>query len=164
MPIMSGWEVSPDRIEKYEKMLSSDPVGDPIITSKCKLRAGRSLDNGLLIASNNGIAWRIQAGYGTPMYSHGKSKWIRWHDVEKFMEKKGKRVYIFIKARAKNGPVKIDGKGNPKLKKWFFMLDKNKDEEKEHYLQRRAAFYDILTDIWNQNKGDTDPPTSDSRL
>jgi len=34
MPIISGWEVSPDRIKKYEKMMSTDDVGDPIITSK----------------------------------------------------------------------------------------------------------------------------------
>ena len=32
MPIMEGWEVSPDRVEKYEKMLGQDDVGDPIIT------------------------------------------------------------------------------------------------------------------------------------
>ncbi len=52
MPIMSGWEVSPDRVDKFEKMLNTDPVGDPIITSKCRL----GKDNGLLVASNNEFA------------------------------------------------------------------------------------------------------------
>jgi len=164
MPIISGWEVSPDRVEKYEKMLSSDDIGDPILTSKCKLKAGMSIENGLLIVSNKGFAWRIKAGMNTRMMSMGKSKWIRWHDVGKIEPKKDKVVFVYIKARAKNGPVKLDGKGNPKLKKWFLGLDKNKDEVKDHFLQRRADFAGILNDIWNENKGDTDPPTSDSRM
>ena len=158
MPIMSGWEVSPDRVEKFEKILSSDPVGDPIITSKCRL----GKDNGLLVAGNNGFAWRIQTGYGTAMYSMGKSKWVRWHDVDR-IDQKG-FLLVYIKVRAKNGPVKLDGKGNPKLKKWRLLLNKNKDEEKGHFMQRAAAFHKIMSDIFDQNKGDTDPPTSDSRI
>ena len=84
MPIMSGWEVSPDRVEKFEKMLSTDPVGDPIITSKCKL----DRENGFIVASDNGFAWRIQTGFSTSMYSMGKSKWVRWHDVDRIDLKK----------------------------------------------------------------------------
>jgi hypothetical protein len=144
-------------------MLASDDVGDVILTSKCKLRAGMSIDNGLLVVSNNGWSWRIQAGMNTSMLSK-TSKWVRWHDVGKLENKKNKVVFVYVKAREKNGPVKLDGKGNPKLKKWFFVLDKNKDEDKAHYLERRAAFFGILNDIWNANKGDADPPTSDSRI
>ena len=160
MPIMSGWEVSPDRLEKYEKMLGSDPVGDAIITSKCRL----GKDNGLLIASNTGFAWRIQTGFGTSYMSMGKSKWIRWHDVDRIDLKKEGFILTYIKVRQKDGTLKIDGKGNPKLKKWPLILNKNKNEEKGHFLQRRSAFFSIMSDIFNQNKGDTDPPTSDTRI
>ena len=160
MPIMNGWEVSPDRVEKFEKILSSDPLGDPIITSKCKL----GKDNGLIIAGNNGFAWRIQTGMRTSMYSMGKSKWVRWHDVGRIDLKKEGVIFVYIKVREKNGNLKFDGKGNPKLKKWLFVLNQNKDEEKGHFLQRRSNFYQIMSDIFNQNKGETDPPTSDSRI
>lgn len=160
MPIMNGWEVSPDRVEKFEKILSSDPLGDPIITSKCKL----GKDNGLIVAGNNGFAWRIQAGMRTSMYSMGKSKWVRWHDVGRIDLKKEGVIFVYIKIREKNGTLKFDGKGNPKLKKWLFVVNQNKDEEKGHFLQRRSNFYQIMSDIFNQNKGDTDPPTSDSRI
>ena len=157
---MSGWEVSPDRLAKYEKMLGSDPVGDPVITSKCRL----GKNNGLLVVSNAGFAWRIQAGYSTSMYSMGKSKWVRWHDVDRIDLKKEGFLLTYIKVRQKNGSLKIDGKGNPKLKKWALILNKNKNEEKGHFLQRRSAFFPVMSDIFNQNKGDTDPPTSDSRI
>ncbi len=160
MPIMSGWEVSPDRVEKYEKIMSSDPVGDPIITSKCKL----GNENGFLVASNNGFSWRIKMGMGTSMYSSGKSKWIRWHDVSRIDLKKVGIIYAYIKARDKNGNLKVDGRGDPKLKKWALKCHPNKNEDKGHYVQRRADFYNIMSDIFNQNKSDTDPPTSDSRM
>ncbi|MFX0046696.1 MAG: hypothetical protein ACFE8G_00875, partial [Candidatus Hermodarchaeota archaeon] len=111
---MSGWEVSPDRVEKFEKILSTDPVGDPIITSKCRLGS----DNGLLVGGTNGFAWRIQTGMNTPMISMGKSKWVRWHDVDRIDEKKEGVLIAYIKVRDKSGALKIDGKGNPKLKKW----------------------------------------------
>ena len=61
MPIIEGWEVSPDRLDKFEKMLRTDPIGDPILTTKCMLGG----DNGFLIVSDNGLAWRIQVSYGT---------------------------------------------------------------------------------------------------
>ena len=160
MPIMSGWEVSSDRIEKYEKMIGQDPVGDPIITSKCKL----GKDIGFLVASTNGFSWRIQGGMRTSMYSMGKSKWVRWYDVDKIDLKKEGVLFVYIKVREKAGTLKIDGKGNPKLKKWLLVLNQNKDEDKGHFRQRQAAFFGIVSDIFNQNKGDTNPPTSDSRI
>jgi len=161
MPIMSGWEVSSDRVEKFEKMLSTDPIGDPIITSKCRL----GKENGLIIASKNGFAWRIQmTAMRGPMYSAGKSKWIRWHDVDRIDLKKEGVLITYIKVRDKNGTLKIDGKGNPKLKKWPLILRINKNEDKGHFIQRRSAFFSVMSDIFNQNKGDTDPPTSDSRM
>ena len=110
MPIMDGWEVSSDRMEKYEKMISQDSVGDPIITSKCKLNK----DLGFLVASNNGFAWRIQAGMRTSMYSMGKSKWIRWHDVDRIDLKKEGVILVYIKVRNKDGTLKPG-----KLKKLF---------------------------------------------
>lgn len=160
MPIIDGWEVSPDRVDKFEKMLSSDPVGDAVLVSKCRL----GKDNGLLVASNNGFAWRIQAGYTTSMYSMGKSKWVRWYDVDRIDLKKEGFLLVYLKVREKNGPLKLDGKGNPKLKKWPLILNRNKDEDKGHFEQRRSAFHKVFSDIFNQNKGNSDPPTSDSRI
>ena len=160
MPIIEGWEVSPDRVEKFEKMLSSDPVGDPLMTTKCIL----GKENGFLVASTNGFAWRIQTGYGTRMTSMGKSKWVRWHDVERIDLKKDGMILVYLKVRQKNGPVKLDGKGNPKLKKWRLIMRKNKSEEKAHFVQRRSDFFKVISDIFNQYKGDSDPPTSDTRM
>jgi len=161
MPIMSGWEVSPDRMEKFEKMMSTDPVGDPIITSKCRINR----ENGFLIASENGFTWRIQiTAMRGSMWSSGKSKWVRWHDVNRIDLKKEGVLIIYLKIRTKNGTLKLDGKGNPKLKKWPLILQQNKNEEKVVFRQRQAAFFGIMSDIFNQNKGDTDPPTSDSRM
>ncbi|NVM44880.1 MAG: hypothetical protein HWN79_08180 [Candidatus Lokiarchaeota archaeon] len=161
MPIMSGWEVSSDRVEKFEKMMSQDAVGDPIITSKCRL----GKENGFFIASDNGFAWRIQitAMRGSP-YSSGKSKWVRWHDVDRIDLKKEGVLILFIKVRTKDGTLKIDGSGNPKLKKWPIILQQNKNEEKGVFRQRQAAFFGIMSDIFNQKKVDTNPPTSDSRI
>jgi hypothetical protein len=161
MPIMDGWEVSSDRVEKYEKIMGSDKVGDPIITSKCRLNK----ENGFIVASNNGFAWRIHitAMRGSPMMS-GKSKWVRWHDVDRIDLKKEGVLLAYIKVRAGDGTLKIDGKGNPKLKKWPLILQQNKDEDKGHFRQRQAAFFGIMSDIFNSNKVDTVPPTSDSRI
>ena len=160
MPILDGWEVSSDRVEKFEKIISSDPIGDPLIASKCRL----GKDNGLIVASNNGFAWRIQTGFSTSMYSMGKSKWVRWHDVDRIDLKKEGFLLAYIKVRDKNGTLKLDGKGNAKLKKWALILNRNKDEDKGYFMQRRSAFFGVMSDIFNQNKGDTDPPTSDSRI
>jgi len=162
MPIMSGWEVSPDRIEKYNKIMSTDDVGDPIITSKCKLSwAGRGMANGYIVVSNNGIAWRI---YGGSYVTAGKSVWVRWFDVSRIDRKKDGFLIVKIKRREPNGSLWMDRKGNLKLKQWSLKLKRNKYEDNGHFLQRRSDFYNILSDIFNQNKGDSDPPTSDSRI
>ncbi|MFX0104960.1 MAG: hypothetical protein ACFE75_05675 [Candidatus Hodarchaeota archaeon] len=159
MPIIEGWEVSPDRHDKLEKMLSTDSVGDPIITSKCML----GKDNGLLIASDKGFAWRIQMGYSSSMYSAGKSKWVRWHDVAGFIPKKPGFMLAEVKVR-KKGALVVDKKGYAKVKRWRLILRQNKNEDKSHFAQRRENFYNIMVDLHNRYKGDTDPPTSDSRI
>ena len=162
MPIMSGWEVSPDRIKKYEKMMSTDDVGDPIITSKCKLSwSGRGMANGYIVVSNNGIAWRIQGG---SYVTAGKSVWVRWFDVSRIDRKKDGFLRVYVKIRKKNGSLMMANKEHPRLRKWSFKLRPNKHEEYGKYLQRSSNFYQIMLDIFNQNKGDTDPPTSDSRI
>lgn len=157
MPIMSGWEVSPDRVEKYDKMMSTDDIGEPIITSKCKLRS----NNGFLVASNNGFAWRIHGASG--LAGIGMSKWVRWHDVGKIERKRVDLLLLYVKLRKKNGNLILDKKGNPKLIKWPLRLRQNKNEEYGEFLQRRSDFSYIMSDLFNQNKGDTYPPTSDSR-
>ena len=159
MPMIEGWEVSPDRVEMLEKILSSDDVGDPVFTSKCKLGA----DNGLLVASDNGFAWRLKMGMNTSLYSAGKSKWVRWHDVAGFIPKKPGVLITQVKVR-KKGDLIIDGKGNPKVKKWPMKIAQNKNEDKTHFRQRQEVFNQLMMDIWNKNRGDTDPPTSDSRI
>ncbi len=157
IPIIEGWELSPDRDDMYQKIVSKYPVGDPLITSKCKLNN----DNGLLVASENGFAWRLKMGMNTPMMSAGKSKWIRWHDLAEIIPKKPGQILVKIKVR-KNGQLKLDGKGNAKIKKWKFTLARNKDEDKGHFTNRREKFLNLITEIYNSNKGQGDPPTSDS--
>ncbi len=160
MPIIEGWEISPDRVEMLEKILETDPVGDPVITSKCML----DREMGLLVASNNGFAWRIKFTYGTSYFSAGKSKWVRWHDVAGFIPKKPGVLNVELKLRGKNGELVLDKKGNSKIKKWRLIVNKNKGEEKQHFKQRIQVFDQVLIDLWNKNKGDSDPPTSDSRI
>ncbi len=162
MPIMSGWEVSPDRIEKYNKIMSTDDVGDPIITSKCKLSwSGRGMANGYIVVSNNGIAWRIQGG---SYVTAGKSVWVRWFDVSRIDRKSDGFLRVYVKIRKKKGSLMMDNKEHPRLRKWSFQLKRNKNEEYSNFLQRKSAFFGIMSDIFNQNKGDSDPPTSDSRI
>jgi hypothetical protein len=160
MPMIEGWEVSPDRVEMLEKIVSTDPVGDPVITSKCRLDA----ENGLLVASNNGFAWRIKMGMNTALMSAGKSKWVRWHDVAGFIPKKPGVLIVQLKIRDKGNQLKLDKKGNPKITKWRLILNQNKNEDKNHFRQRLAGFNQVMMDLWNNNKGEMDPPTSDSRI
>jgi len=91
---MQGWEISPDRIKIYEKMMENDSIGDPIITSKCLLEGPRIFSKkGVLIASTNGFAWRSKTSVGTVVgaaviggallagsAAAVKYEWIRWHD------------------------------------------------------------------------------------
>lgn len=156
MPILSGWEVSPDRIDKYNKMMSTDDVGDPIITSKCNLSEG----SGYLVVSNNGIAWRIYGGHA----HSGKSRWVRWYDVGRIDRKRDGFLIVNVKRRKTDGSLKMDNKGNYKFKQWFLKLKPNKHENKNLFLQRKSAFFGLMSDIFNQYKRDTDPPISDSRI
>jgi len=159
MPVMEGWEVSHDRIGKFEKMMAQAPIGDPIITSKCKL----DKENGLLVVSDNGFAWRIQMGMGTARWSAGKNKWVRWHDVASIIPKKQGQSQVVLKIR-KNGTLKLDKKGNCKTKSWKLTLNRNKDEQKPHFKLRQEAFNNILSEIYGRNRVETDPPTSDSKM
>jgi hypothetical protein len=157
---MEGWEVSSDRIEKYEKMMGQDDVGDPIITSKCRL----SKENGFLVMSDSGFAWRIHVTYMRGSYmSMGKSKWVRWYDVNNIALKKTGVIIMWVNIR-KDGQLKIDKKGNPKLKKWLLILQQNKNEAKPHFRQRQADFFNIVAEIYNRNRVETSPPMSDSRI
>ncbi len=156
---MEGWELSPDRVKIYDKIMSMDPVGDPMIVTKCVL----DKDRGLLVASDNGFSWRLKAGMGTPAYSRGKSKWVRWHDVANILLKKKGQVLVELKLR-KKGSLILDGRGNPKIKKWKLTIRPHKDEPKTDYSQRQDYFHQILTDIYTRNRVEVDPPTSDSRI
>lgn len=164
MPIKEGWEVSRDRIKEFEKMVGQDDVGDPIITSKCRLGG----DYGFLIASNNGFAWRIHGTGGMKWSairmaaSAGKSKWVRWYDVADITPKKPGLVLMHVKLRKKGALVMK--KGKPKIIRWKIVMDRNKDEPKQLFLQRREAFYDVLMEIFNRNRVETDPEMSDSRI
>jgi len=162
--LIKGWEVSPDRLDMYEKMISMDDVGDLIITSKSKL----DNENGLLLVSEKGFAWRIkmgmrQASIMRAAMSSGKHKWVRWHDVAGFMPKKPGVLIIELKIRKKGSLLK-DKKGNYKIKKWKFTIQPNKKEEKVHFKERQKKFNDIMIDLHSKYKGDTDPDTSDSRM
>ena len=164
--LIKGWEVSPDRIDKYEKMISSDPIGDPIITSKCVLDS----ENGLLIVSDNGFAWRIKMGFRhagimRAAMSSGKSKWIRWHDVANMITTKNSQVRVELKIR-KKGSLILDKKGNYKVKRWKLTIRQNKGEPKAQWKQRLESYNNIMLEIFNRNKVEkgNDPPTSDSRL
>ena len=139
--------------------MGKDDVGEPVITSKCKLNK----EIGFLVVSENGFAWRIKAGFSTSYMSMGKSKWVRWHDVAEILPKKPGVVIVVVKLR-KDGALIIDKKGFAKIKRWKLTLNKNKDEPGEHFKQRQADFHSIISQVFEQNKGEGDPPTSDSRI
>ena len=157
--LIEGWEISTDRIDKYEKMISTDPIGNPIITSKCKL----DRENGLLVVSDNGFAWRIQMGFTTGFGSAGKSKWVRWHDVSNITPRKDGVILVELKIR-KYGSLLLDGAGNPRKKRWKFTIQQNKEEPRPNFIQRQKDFNNIMSELYERNKGEADPPTSDSRM
>ncbi len=157
MPIMEGWEVSPDVIDFYQEILTEYAIGDTIITSKCKLNN----DSGLLVVSDNGFAWKIKPGGTTSFYNYGKKKWIRWHDVQNITPKKNGQVLVEIKIR-KTGKLIVDKKGIPKITKWKLTIIPNKKEDKNQWKKREESFNDLLLKIYNQYKSVTDPPVSDS--
>jgi len=156
---MEGWEVSRDRIEKFEKMIAQAPIGDPILTSKCKL----DKENGLLVVSDAGFAWRIKVGPFTNAWDSKKRKWVRWHDVANITPKQNGQAQVVLKLR-KDGALKLDKKGNIKTKRWKLTINRNKDEQKPHFSIRQESFNNILLEIYDRNRVEADPPTSDSRM
>jgi hypothetical protein len=172
LPIIEGWEISHDRVEIYEKIMSTDPVGEPILTSKCRLdeKTGSFLvghvGNGLLVVSENGFAWRIKVGVDITGISHmtktGKSKWVRWYDIANIIPVKPGQIWVHIKKR--KGGVLLDKKGRYRVIKWKLTLIKNKYEQGLHFKQRRALFGNLMIDLFNQKRVEIDSPTSDSRV
>ncbi|MFX1337812.1 MAG: zinc ribbon domain-containing protein [Promethearchaeota archaeon] len=156
---IKGWEIAPERVKKYEKAMQELPIGDPIITSKCKL--DRAF--GLLIVSDVGFAWIIKETMRTSRWNIGKKKWVRWHDVYSIVPKYQGQIQVTVKIR-KNGTLQLDNDGNYKTKRWKLTINKNKREEEAHWRDRQASFNNIMLEIYNRNKGETDPPTSDSRI
>ncbi|TFF84825.1 MAG: hypothetical protein EU518_02140 [Promethearchaeota archaeon] len=161
MTILDGWELSPDRQGMFDKIMESDPVGEPIITSKLKL----DKENGLIIVGENGFSWRIKAGFSTPMISMGKSKWVRWGDVDEIIPAKPEKGVIKIQMykRDKEGNL-VMKKGNPKILKWKLTVNRNKNEDKNHFINRRKDFYRLMNELHEKYKSPEPPATSDSRI
>jgi len=172
---MQGWEISPDRIKIYEKMMENDFIGDPIITSKCVIEGIDILSQkGVLIVSTNGYAWRSKSSAGRIVASGimcgaisagraaaVKSKWMRWHDIADIVPKKDRSVIMIVKRR-ENGALVLNKKGKYKTRMWRLFVKSNKGEPKAHFKQRKQDFSNIMRDIWNRYKGEGDPPISDS--
>lgn len=156
---MEGWELSPDRQQQYDIIMERYPVGDPILISKCRFEP----ENGLIVVSDNGFAWRMKGGFKGSFGVHGKNKWVRWHDIAEIKLKKKGQLLLLIKTR-KNGELKLNRKGKPKTKKYILTLKPNQGEEKAKWKLRRENFYNIFSEIYNKNKGDSDPPTSDTEI
>ena len=172
MPIIQGWEVSQDRIEIFTKMITTDPLGEPIITSKCVLDS----ENGLLVVGENGFSWKLKIGFkqmaGRPSYRFGpgmgryqieKHKWVRWCDVSNVIPKRDGQVIVELKIR-KGGALIYDKKGRFKVKKWKLTIRQNKGEDKTKFKARLSSFNSIMIDIFNKHRVQIDPPSSDSRL
>ena len=158
MPILPGWEMSPDRKAWFEKIKSIYNVGDPILTSKCK----RSQDNGVLLVTDRGFAWRLKIGFRNVLLDPGRTKWwIRWHDLYEILPKKPGKIIIRVKKREK-GKLLLDENGNYRLARLVLQLVRNKNEEKDHWLQRQNSFNDIFMQLHEKYRGDIDPPTSDT--
>jgi hypothetical protein len=113
---MKGWEISPDKIKIYEKMMEDDFIGDPIITSKCSLAGPAEMEKkGVLIASTNGFAWksktRVASVVGAAVIggawlagnvsARAVNKWMGWHDVYDIKKKKDHSVIILSKIAKK---------------------------------------------------------------
>ena len=146
--------------------MSMDQVGEPLLTSKCVLNS----DNGFLIVSENGFAWRIKVSGGMVFrmgvmaaIQSGKSKWIRWCDVLYIEPKKSGQIQVAIKLR-ENGVLILDRKGNNKLIKWILTIKPRSGEPRENFRDRQRSFKSIMFEIFGQYKVEGDPPTTDSRM
>jgi len=161
MPFLDGWELSPDREGMLDKIMESDPVGEPILTSKC----GLDRENGLIVVGENGFSWRIKAGFGTSMYSMGKSKWVRWGDVDEIIPAKPEKGVIKIQMYKRDKDGNLVMKGNkPKVTKWKLSVDRNKEEDKNHYINRRKDFFRLMNELYEKYKSPEPPAVSDSRI
>lgn len=156
---MDGWEISPDRIEWFEKIRSMYDIGDTILTSKCR----RGSDNGFLVVSDKGFAWRIKMGFGQWIWQSGQNMWIRWHDLYNVTLKKPGVIFVQVKKRnMKTKELIFDKKGNYNFKKWKLILLRNAKEEKPHWINRQQTFNDLFIQIWESHKTSEDPSHSDT--
>ena len=73
-------------------------------------------------------------------------------------------ILIEVKKRKKGLLLIYKRFGIPKTKDWRLQIERNEYEKKNHFKQRKAEFYSIIMEIFNQYKSDTNPPTSDSRI
>ncbi len=159
MPILEGWEVSPDRTDKVDKMHSMYNIGDMIITSKCKRGNGQ----GFLVVSDRGIAWRIHASFNTGVAAMGNNMWVIWNDLFEVLPKKPGIILVKVKKRnMKTKELILDKKGNYRLKQWKLSIVRNKNEPKEHFFSRRDSFNSIFNQIWEAHRTSEDPSYSDS--
>lgn len=158
--VLKGWELSPDRQGMYDKIMSEDDMGEAVITSKCKL----GKEHGLLVVSDNGFAWRLKIGFNTPMYKAGTSKFVRWHDVANITAKNAEKGVLLIECYKRKKGSLVMKKGTPKVFRWKATLERNKDEDKNHFIERRKDFYRLMTEIFERNKVEQPPSASDSRM
>jgi len=89
--------------------------------------------------------------------------WIRWHDLYEILPKRSGKVIIRVKKRKKR-ELLLDKNGNYRLAKWTLRLRRNKNEDKDHWLQRKNNFNDIFIKLHEKYRGDSDPPTSDTNF
>lgn len=158
--VLKGWELSPDRKSMYDKIVSEDDLGETLLTSKCKL--GR--EHGLIVVSNNGFAWRLKIGFNTPMYKAGTSKFVRWHDVADIKAKSEDKGVLLIECYKRKKGTLVNKGGKPKTFRWKATLERNKDEDKGHFVARRKDFYRLMKEIYERNKVEQPPEVSDSRM
>jgi len=164
MTVLEGWELTPDRRERFDKIMDEYDIGDPILISKCKL----AKRHGLLVVSDKGFAWRFKMSFASANIwraTSGKSKWIRWHDVARIIpekERKGK-IKIEMYKRKGDGTLKMRW-GKPKVFRWRAIVQRNRGEDKRHFKGRRKDFYRLMNEIYKRNKVEQPPPYSDSNM
>ncbi len=159
MPIKLGWEVSPDSNRILRKLLEIFPIGDPIITSKCKFDG----DKGFLVVSDNGLAWTIKIGIKSTVFDLGKKKWVRWYDVVNVAWSKDGFVLVQALQRKKDGEIKRKKEKEYKTNDLRLNLERNKDEPKDQFKERKARFGDIMWEIFQKNQARIPPAKTDSQ-
>jgi len=165
MTIKTGWEVSSDREKQFEDLMANNPIGNPIITSKCIFDGKK----GFLVLGDNGFAWKVKIGVGSTLLDVGKKKWVRWYDVADILSKKKGEVEVLAYERMKTGDIKLDTgafsstKGELKTKKLKLKLMKNKKEPKDQWKEREESFHSVLMEIFSKYKVESPPAESDSK-